>query len=38
MNAKPCKNCLNYMKNINRKGYKIQKVYYTDNNNKIQMV
>jgi hypothetical protein len=38
MNAKPCQNCLNYMKNIYKKGYKIQKIYYTDENSKIQMI
>lgn len=38
MNAKPCKNCLNYMKNIYKKGYKIQKIYYTDENSEIQIV
>lgn len=38
MNAKPCQNCLNYMKNIYKKGYKIQKIYYTDENSEIQIV
>ena len=32
MNAKPCQNCLNYMNNIHKKGYKIQKIYYTNEN------
>ena len=38
MNAKPCQNCLDYMKNIRKKGYKIQKIYYTNDNNKIQII
>ena len=38
MNAKPCENCLKYMKNIYRKGYKIQKIYYTDENGYFQTI
>ena len=38
MNAKPCQNCLNYMKNINKKGYKIQKIYYTDENGEFKNI
>ena len=33
MNAKPCQSCLNYYKkNINRKGYRLKNIYYTDEN------
>ena len=38
MNAKPCQNCLNYMKNINKKGYKIQKIYYTNEEGYIENI
>ena len=32
--AKPCKNCANYLKkNIYINGYKLNKIYFTDNNN-----
>ena len=38
MNAKPCQNCLNYMNNIHKKGYKIQKIYYTNENGNIEKI
>ena len=32
--AKPCKNCAKYMeKNIYINGYKLNKIYFTDNDN-----
>ena len=35
--AKPCPNCLNYMKmSLKTKNYKIRKAYYTDNNGVFQ--
>ena len=38
MNAKPCQNCLNYMNNIHKKGYKIQKIYYTNEKGNIEKI
>ena len=38
MNAKPCNNCLNYMNKINKKGYKIQNIYYTNEEGYIERI
>ena len=39
MMAKPCSCCLQYYKrNLHKKGYKLNKIYYTDENGKIQQI
>ena len=39
MMAKPCNCCMNYIeKNLNKKGYKLNKIYYTNKEGEIEYV